>query len=152
MASHFAYSALSVSAVAAKAPRKNVASGRSSVISPGGTAGKRKAKGGGGNPLKLWPVPKGQKGLQGFLGGGGSDGASCSAGSSSFMEEGNSSEHFEEEEIVGASSSEQLEEGVSNTETGSSSSLEDSPPTTSNSISTNLLDDITQLNSDSDED
>jgi len=56
--------------VVAKAPRKNIAAGRSSVLLPsgGGGTGKRKSKGGGcGHSLKVWPVPKGQRGLQCFL-------------------------------------------------------------------------------------
>lgn len=136
-----------VSAVVAKAPRKNVASGRSSVVSPNGVAsGKRKGKaGGGGNPLKLWPVPKGQKGLQSFLGSQTSDDGGCCS-SSPPMEAGSSS--TEELALVGKEST--CEEGgkglVSPYEEGGGGS-EDMP---TNSV--NLLDDITQLNSDSDED
>lgn len=131
-------------AVVAKAPRKNVVSG-SSVISPGGASGKRKGKaGGGGNPLKLWPVPKGQKGLQGFLGlsSGGSESESSGSSSSSSSKAITNSQQFEEsgeEEMIEASS----------TEEGSSSSccVEEGAGTPPSS-----LDDITQLNSDSEED
>lgn len=132
------------SAVVAKAPRKNIVSGRSSVISPnGGAPGKRKGKAGGsgGNPLKLWPVPKGQKGLQSFFGGHGSDDAS----GSSPMEGTSTSEQLEGEEFVGTPV---VEEGSGSSCAESSSSCEDN--LTTNSV--NLLDDITQLNSDSDED
>ena len=59
-------------AVVAKAPRKNVASRSSNGSSPSGgslSSKKRGKLGGGGNPLKIWPIPKGQKGLQSFFGG-----------------------------------------------------------------------------------
>lgn len=116
----------------AKAPRKNLVSGRTSTVSP--VSGKGKAKAGGaGNPLKLWPIPKGQKGLQGFLRGGdggcGSDAdggcGSSGAGPASSME--GSSEHLEEEGLADTDSSAQNNSLVN-------------------------LEDITQLNSDSEGD
>lgn len=126
-----------VTAVVAKAPRKNVVPGRSSVISPGSAAGKRKGKAGnGGNPLKLWPVPKGQKGLQSFLG-------SSDGDSSSSAKEGTSSS-----ELVGDLEEEE-ESAEASTREGSSTE-EDNVPITS--CSKNFLEDITQLNSDSEED
>lgn len=112
-------------------------SGRSTAISPNGASAKRKA-GSGGNPLKLWPVPKGQKGLQSFIGGHGS--ASDDDSGPSSMEGTSTSEQLEEEELVGTS----VEDGPSSSCEGSSSSCADKLPT--NSV--NLLEDITQLNSD----
>ena len=136
-----------VSAVVAKAPRKNV---RSSVISPSGSAsGKRKGKaGGGGNPLKLWPVPKGQKGLQCFFGGQSSEDGGCS---SACVEAGSSSEQLEEfaQEQFVAEEPASCEEGSSHEEEGSSHEGEESDDTPIDSM--NLLDDITQLNSDSED-
>lgn len=116
-------------------------SGRNSVVSPDGSSGKRKGKvaGSGGNPLKLWPVPKGQKGLQSFFGSPSGDDPS----GPSPMEGTSSSQQLEEEELIGTS----VEEGSSSSpccEGSSSSSCEDNHPTNS----ANLLDDITQLNSD----
>ena len=135
-----------VSAVVAKAPRKNVASVRSSVISPSGSAsGKRKGKaGGGGNPLKLWPVPKGQKGLQSFFGGQSSEDGGCS---SACVEAGSSSEQLEEfaQEQFVAEEPASCEEGSSHE--GEESGCDDDTPIDS----MNLLDDITQLNSDSED-
>lgn len=109
--------------------------GRSAGSSPsGGSQGKRKGKAGGGNTLKRWPIPKGQKGLQSFLGGS-EDGVSSS--NSSNNEEGSSS----------AGSSAQLEE-----ESADSSHAHTTPTNSPHTSSMNFLDDITQLNSDSDED
>ena len=114
-------------AVVAKAPRKNIAAGRSSIVSPSnGGAGKRKNKvGGSGNPLKLWPVPKGQKGLQSFFGG-----------------------------DSGVSPSSNLAEETIEPEEGSSSGVSstDCMEGTSSSNPLHLLEDITQTNSDSDDD
>lgn len=113
---------LTLSAVVAKAPRKNLVSGRTSTVSPASGKGKGKA-GGTGNPLKRWPIPKGQKGLQGFLRGGDGGCGSSAAGSSSM--EG-SCEHSEEEEFA-------------DTDSAQNNSLVN-------------LEDITQLNSDSEQD
>ena len=74
-------------AVAAKAPRKSLPASHS-VVSPSSSGSKKKAKGVGGNPLKIWPAPKWQKGLHQFLGveqpgsGGGACGESSSSSSS----------------------------------------------------------------------
>ena len=135
-------------AVVAKAPRKNIAPGRSTVLSPssGTNSGKRKGKvGSSGHSLKLWPVPKGQKGLQSFFGG-------CSSSSSSDLA-GPSSDG------AGPSSAAESEEWEGNEgEQGSSSQEEEQVEGASESQETNssvqLLDeDIAQLNSDdSDED
>ena len=132
---------VSCSAVVAKAPRKSL--GRASVTSPGTGKRKGKAAAGGGNPLKLWPTPKGQNGLRKFLGGekcGGSSSASgsgCSSGSSESTEEYDNSEQTDEQEL------ESTEPQSSEIETCSN------PPSPS---PMNLLEDITQLNSDSEED
>jgi hypothetical protein len=146
-------------AVVAKAPRKNVAPGRSSVVSPnGGASGKRKGKmGGGGNPLKLWPVPKGQKGLLSFCGSHGDAGGGCSTS----MEPCSSTEQLEEltQEQLGQEYEEAGGEGSSssceNNGEGSGSPYEERSDSGSDDLPTgsiNLPDDITQLNSDSEED
>ena len=133
----------------AKAPRKNLVSGRTSSVSPASGKGKGKT-GGAGNPLKLWPIPKGQKGLQGFLRGG--DGCGSSAAGSSSME--GTSEQSEEEiadvdspaqnnSLVNLEDITQLnsdtEEEIANTDSPAQNSLVN-------------LEDITQLNSDSEDD
>lgn len=128
----------------AKAPRKNIAAGRSNGISPstGGGSGKKKGKvGGSGNPLKLWPIPKGQKGLQSFFGGCGGDGAGPSGSA-----ENNELERLEGEPSGSCEEVEQLVEEEASSSEGGGSGIE-------NNSSVQLLDDdITQLNSDSDQD
>ena len=59
-----------------------------SALSPSSSSNKKKAKGVGGNALKIWPAPKWQKNLHAFLGveqpdsSGSADGASSSGNTS----------------------------------------------------------------------
>lgn len=119
---------LSFIAVAAKAPRKTLAA-RSSMSSPS-SVGKKKSTGGG-NPIKMWPKPSWQKGLQAFLGGEGSDSSDSSSSANTSL-----TETDRLQECSGSSDS-----GVS---TGQGSSAH---------CSSGLLDgDIAQLNSDTEDD
>lgn len=125
----------------AKAPRKNLAPAGGGVASPSSGNGKKKAKqGGAGNPLKMWPTPTWQKGLQGFFGGEGSSGE-CSSSSSSANTSLTETEQMEEQPEVTTYDRSEL----SRQEQGGSSG--------SGSSRVKLLDDdLTQLNSDSEED
>ena len=137
----------SILAVVAKAPRKNVAAGRTSVLSPsgGGGGGKRKSKGGGCHSLKVWPIPKGQKGLQCFLSESSSsrsEGAGSSDAGPSRIEN-EQLDKVEEGEATSSSLEDQRQE---------EDQEEDGSVVTGSSIPL-LDDDIAQLNSDdSDED
>lgn len=98
------------------------------MSSPNGT--KKKGKVVGGNPLKVWPIPKGQKGLHSFLG----DGERDSSGPSTSKDADIMDNEVmnQQEDIQGTSSS--------SGEGSSSSSM------------MHMLEDIAQLNSDSEED
>ncbi len=123
-------------AVVAKAPRKNISvAGRTNSCSPtSGISGKRKGKiGGSGNSLKLWPIPKGQKGLQSFISE--LDGEAPPPSRTRTPTAGASSSGVEEESTINIQG-----EGSA----GSSSSLEGS-----SSMHMLLDKDITQLNSES---
>lgn len=99
------------------------------MTSPTSSSAKRKAKpGGGGNPLKMWPTPKGQHELRKFFGG------ELSSGTGS-----------------GCCSSSSSEEGLETTKP-ESGKVPESTSATSSQTPMNLLEDITQLNSDSDND
>ena len=134
----------------AKAPRKNIAAGRSNGTAPysGGGSGKKKGKVGGcGNPLKVWPIPKGQKGLQSFFGGCSSSndeagGPSCSVGGDELerLERGGPSDNCEEVE--------QLVEGGSSDSCDEVEHLEEEEACDSCSSGSMQLDDITQVDSD----
>lgn len=131
----------------AKAPRKNIAAGRSNGTSPssGGGSGKKKGKvGGSGNPLKIWPIPKGQKELQSFFGGcSGSSSSDGGGGPSSFA----NSEELDRLEGGPNGSCEEVEQLMEGESSDSGSSGIE------NNSSVQLDNDITQLNSDdSDED
>lgn len=111
-----------------------------------GGSGKRKGgKGGSSNSLKLWPIPKGQKGLQNFFGGDNRCiGSSSGSSSSSNCMEGTSEQ-----------SGEELDHDEPTEPSSSSSTVASDGHTSSPSGSPalmNMLEDITQVNSDSDED
>ncbi len=142
-----------ISAVVAKAPRKNIAAGRSSVLSPSSGSGKKKS-GGSGHSLKLWPVPKGQKGLQSFLNGNATSGSSEGAGSSSGEGPGcsnagpSSSESEQWDRIEGALETSAHEDASSEDNQEENDTESDEETEVTNPL-TQLLDgDIAQLNSD----
>ena len=126
-------------AVAAKAPRKNLPSSRSAV-SPSGGGNKKKAKGVGGNPFKMWPTPKWQQNLHTFLG----------------VEQPESSCSSEaEESSSSANTSVDMMTEAQGTSAGSSSSCQDGLQGSSSKMSAGLellSGDIAQLNSDSEDD
>jgi hypothetical protein len=136
----------SLLAVAAKAPRKNLPSSGSSVSPSGGSRlGKKKAKGNGGNPFKMWPTPKWQQNLHSFLGveQPGSSNSSSSAGESSSSASTSAEVTAEAQVIAGTSAG------------SSSSSYQDGVQGSSSNIATGLellSGDIAQLNSDSEDD
>ncbi|XP_011403116.1 PREDICTED: uncharacterized protein C53C9.2-like [Amphimedon queenslandica] len=72
-------------AVAAKAPRKSLGGGgggvRHNFTSPS-SAGRKKGKGVGGNPIRVHPTPAWQKGIDLFMGGGSSKETAASSSSS----------------------------------------------------------------------
>ena len=135
----------SFSAVAAKAPRKNLPSSGSSVSPSGGSRlSKKKAKGSGGNPFKMWPTPKWQQNLHTFLGVDqpGSSSSSSSTGESS-SSASTSADTMADAQVVAGSS------------VASSSSCQDGVQGSSSNMATGLellSGDIAQLNSDSEDD
>lgn len=135
-----------LSAVAAKAPRKSLPSGGSSVSPSGGSRlSKKKAKGSGGNPFKMWPTPKWQQNLHTFLG---------------VEQPGSSSSSSSGESSSSASTSAEMMAEVAGTSAGSgsscsSSSCQDGVQGSSSNMATGLellSGDIAQLNSDSEDD
>ena len=136
----------SFSAVAAKAPRKNLPSSGSSVSPSGGSRlSKKKAKGSGGNPFKMWPTPKWQQNLHTFLGveQPGSSSSSSSAGESSSCASTSADVMAEAQVVAGTSAG------------SSSSSCQDGVQGSSSNMATGLellSGDIAQLNSDSEDD
>lgn len=125
---------VSFTAVVAKAPRKQLAPVRS-VTSPSSGKSKKGKLLVGGNPVKVWPTPTWQKGIQTFLGGGECSGSGGECSSSSATNSG-SSDTEEQPMNTGEFVSEQ---GSSSTTRQSSASR----------VGVSLLDDtITQLNSD----
>lgn len=125
-------------AVVAKAPRKQLAPVRS-VTSPSSGKSKKGKLFVGGNPAKAWPTPTWQKGIQTFLGGGSSSSSSGGECSSSSATNSGSSDSEEQPMSTVDFMSEQ----------GSHSTRESH----SAGVGVSLLDeDITQLNSDEDDD
>ena len=132
-------------AVAAKAPRKNLPSSRS-VLSPSRSGNKKKAKNNGGNPFKMWPMPKWQKGLHTFLGteqqGGSSSAGGESSSSSSSANTSMTEAEMAVDEQLGAGSSSRCQD-----------ELEESSCTSGVATDLGILSgDIVQLNSDSESD
>ena len=118
-------------AVAAKAPRKNLPA----AWSPGRN-NKKKAKAGRGNPFKTWPTPKWQQNLHTFLG---VEQPESSSSSSS----------------AGASTSSYMTTEAELAPGSSGSSCQDECQGSSSNMATGielLSGDITQLNSDSEDD
>ena len=118
----------------AKAPRKQLAPVRS-VTSPSSGKSKKGKLLVGGNPVKVWPTPTWQKGIQTFLGGGecSSSGGECSSSSAT---NSGSSDTEEQPMNLGELVSEQESSSTTRQSSGSC-------------VGVSLLDDtITQLNSD----
>ena len=114
------------------------------MSSPSGGSGKKKSKHvGAGNPIKMWPTPSWQKGLQQFLGGE-TNGGECASSSSSANTSLTEVEMIDEEHTRAFTRNE-----LSTQEQGTSSG---SGSSGSNSRMKLLDDDLTQLNSDSDDD
>lgn len=122
-----------------------------SVGSPScSSSSKKKAKGTGGNPFKMWPAPKWQKNLHAFLGveqpgSSTSAGGECSSSSSSANTSLTETEMMTDEQVIPGTS------------TGSNSrcqdELPDSPSLSGVATELQLLSsDIAQLNSDSESD
>lgn len=131
----------------AKAPRKNLAAVRS-PSSCSSNKRKGKAGGGGGNALKLWPVPKGQKGLQSFLGGGVIPNRQEEAGcSSSSVDTGEGTSAAIMDNTIEETATNQSPSCSPSRSPSPSPSEEDSTPHQQLSF----LEDITQINSDSDD-
>lgn len=130
---HLATFTFFFTAVAAKAPRKNVPTARSPQSSSGGN-NKKKAKAGGGNPFKTWPTPKWQQNLHTFLGveqpESSSSSSTAGASTSSYM--------MTEAQLVPGSSGSSCQDQGSSSNTAAGLEL--------------LSGDIAQLNSDSEDD
>jgi len=126
-----------LTAVVAKAPRKQLAPVRS-VTSPSSGKSKKGKLFVGGNPAKVWPTPTWQKGIQTFLGGGSSSSSGGECSSSSATNSGSSDSEEQPMSTVDFMS----EQGSHSTQESHSAG-----------VGVALLDeDITQLNSDEDDD